>query len=819
MKSTALVCDSEGCAKTFAWPETLQEHIEVAHKGKQYVCDWEGCSKSYNRPESLKIHKKAHKGEFYVCDWEGCTRKFAWPDGLRAHKNGHKGESYVCDWKGCTMKYATPDGLRTHKKVAHRGYRYVCDWEGCNEEFTSRRYLKDHKLADHERRPYVCGYAGCGKTLQTYSGYRRHEKRHEKRHAKSSTIHASNPPNRLPEPSSHDEGDDEDSDHTSLANDEQQSLSPGPRNEAPASWQRAEPHLRRSRRLNPPVAASFRGLLTPTSTLEIEKDIEHCLGSALNLPETSTPQGESSIVRSSPTAASGFPNTIQHQQPVSLDAGPAKDGGDCDNNGDDDNDNRVQSGDFVSGEPAMMASRGGNESDRDHGAYDAHQQPDPPSKRRILEELGRYHRRKRLRNGERNASETTSAPEVEDSGQEQDPRDEPESQLPSEAESRDQPHRQPQQTAPTSNHQLPQATEDTRGRDGTPVPGAGDVEIPIDPALFNDQQACNDDEEDEDGNNASLCDDKGDAKPAIQTPSEAELRSYSPPEAISSRALLTPAATLEVEERESSTIHVLNGPHDSLSVDIQPQHTVNLDVNPAEDDGNDNGGNNGYNSPTSTLQMAENITQDRAMPVSDHGAPDSSPMAIQPQQQVSLDASPAEYGDYDNNPVPILHSEHLSRGARQQSGLKRKRQPQRYEQTRTRPRTRGRNAPKATATPEVEDSGQRQDPRDEPESQMLLESQAHHQPGESPSVRSSLTASSGFPNPTQQQPINLNTDQPRDDENSDDDRDFGHRGDNECADYDGGGDYGGDDISLGDDEAGQSAIHREAGHGRHRDQD
>ncbi|RSL89871.1 hypothetical protein CEP52_014762 [Fusarium oligoseptatum] len=507
------------------------------------------------------------------------------------------------------------------------------------------------------------------------------------------------------------------------------------------------------------------------------------------------------------TQAAPETSAIRPQQPASLDASPAND-----NDG-------VKSGDSVSGEPVMMASRGGNESDRDHGAYDDHQQPDPPSKRRILEELGKYHRRKRLRNGERNASETTSAPEVEDSGQEQDPRDEPGSQLPSEAESRDQPDHQPQQTAPTSNHQLPQATEDTRSRDGTPVPGAGDVEIPIDPALFNDQQACNDDEEDEDGNNASLCDDKGDAKPAIQTPSEAELRSYSPPEAISSRALLTPAATLEVEERESSTIHVLNGPHDSLSVDIQPQHTVNLDVNPAEDDGNDNGGNNGYNSPTSTLQMAENITQDRAMPVSDHGAPDSSPMAIQPQQQVSLDASPAEYGDYDNNPVPILHSEHLSRGARQQSGLKRKRQPQRYEQTRKRPRTRGRNAPKATATPEVEDSGQRQDPRDEPESQMLLESQAHHQPGESPSVRSSLTASSGFPNPTQQQPINLNTDQPRDDENSDDDRDFDHRGDDECADYDGGGDYGGDDISLGDDEAGQSALHREAGHGRHRDQD
>ncbi|RSL64884.1 hypothetical protein CEP53_003860 [Fusarium sp. AF-6] len=392
----------------------------------------------------------------------------------------------------------------------------------------------------------------------------------------------------------------------------------------------------------------------------------------------------------------------------------------------------------------------------------------------------------------------------EDSAQSQDPRDESETIRPQQPVSLDAgPANQTQQTAPTllpgregsivyvSNHQLPQATEDTRGRDGTPVPGAGDAELPIDPALFKDQQGCNDDDEGEDGSNTSLCGgkdrqppppvpdssiafreassqpshreaehdmqwDQGDAEPANQTPSEAGSRSYSPPAAISSRALLTPAATLEVEEREGSTIYVLNGPHDSLSV------------------------------------------------------------AIQPQQPVGLDADPAEYGDYDNNPFPILHSEQPSRGAQQQPGLKRKRQPQRHKQTRKRPRTRGRNAPKATITPEVEDSGQRQDPRDEPENQVPPESQAHHQPGECSSVRSSPTASSGFLNAIQQQPISLNTDQPGDGENSEDDCDIGPGGDDECADYDGGDEYGGGNISLDGDEDRQSALHREAGGDRAR---
>ncbi|KAJ4200337.1 hypothetical protein NW759_015914 [Fusarium solani] len=98
-------------------------------------------------------------------------------------------------------------------------------------------------------------------------------------------------------------------------------------------------------------------------------------------------------------------------------------------------------------------------------------------------------------------------------------------------------------------------------------------------------------------------------------------------------------------------------------------------------------------------------------------------------------------------------------------------------------------------------------------SQVESEAQAHHQPGESSSVRSSPTASSSFPNAIQQQPISLNTDQRGDRESSEDDRDFGPEGGDEYA------NYGDDNTSLGGDEYGQSALHREAGHGRHRDQD
>ncbi|KAJ4160338.1 hypothetical protein NW754_003463 [Fusarium falciforme] len=629
-----------------------------------------------------------------------------------------------------------------------------------------------------------------------------------------------------------------------------------------------------------------------------------------------------------------------------------------------------------------MAPRGGDDSGQDDDAYDAYQQPDPPSRRRRLEELGGYYRRKRQKLQEQENTGDMSTVGYTVNYDYRGLGDEPESQLPSEAESRDQPHHQPQQTAPTSlpgregstihesNHQLPQATEDTHGRDGTPVPGAGDAELLIDPALFNDQQPCSDDDEDEDGNNTSLCATlemevrEGSIRldsPAITTPPEEALSVHSSltaasgfPNVIQPQQPISldadpPRDGGEISEddrvsrprggdggnnynygggggdydenhdndttslsgdkdtasgiREGSTIHVSNSApgsstildadlpdeddeddedddeddEDDDSYDLLPKlngeipvrgahqepgiarelqrrrqkkrrreqqpscrRSIHLDspaipgeslsvhyspttagfsnaIQPRQpggnggNGGNDNGGNDGYNSPASTLQMAGDITRGRAMPVSDHGAPNSSPMAIQPQQPVGLDADPAEYGDYDNNPVPILHSEHPSRGAQQQPGLKRKRQPQRHEQTCKRLRIRGRNAPKATATPEGEDSGQRQDPRDEPENRVLPESQAHHQPGECSSVRSSPTASSGFPNAIQQQPISLNTNQPGVGESSEDDWIVPGSGDESG--------YGDDDTSLSGNEDGQSALHREAGHGRHRDQD
>ncbi|RSL85067.1 hypothetical protein CEP52_016253 [Fusarium oligoseptatum] len=181
-----------------------------------------------------------------------------------------------------------------------------------------------------------------------------------------------------------------------------------------------------------------------------------------------------------------------------------------------------------------------------------------------------------------------------------------------------------------------------------------------------------------------------------------------------------------------------------------------------------------------------------------NGTRDSSSMTTQPKQRVGDEDD--DYHDDDLLPEPT--GEHPVRAHQQRASLNRKRQLRPGGKARKRLRTRERNASKTTATLEVGDSDQSQDHGDEPDSRVLSEevseSQAHHQPGEASSVHSSPTAAKCFPNAIQQQPMSLNTGQPRDSESSGDDRDFGPSGGDECAnyDYDGGGDYGDDNTSV-----------------------
>ncbi|KAJ3469811.1 hypothetical protein MRS44_003876 [Fusarium solani] len=192
--------------------------------------------------------------------------------------------------------------------------------------------------------------------------------------------------------------------------------------------------------------------------------------------------------------------------------------------------------------------------------------------------------------------------------------------------------------------------------------------------------------------------DQDGVEPANQMSSEAGSRGHAPPAAISVRGLLTPAATLEMEVRDGSTINVSNSAPESLPIAIQPQHTVNLDANPAED-----GGNDGYNSPASTLQMGGGIAQGGAMSASDVRDADPaedyedgnlcgdlvSSETVVAASSTNDDEDEDNDGDDDDDDgsedgygsLPMV-SKYANRSARQQPGISKKRRRRRQRKDR-----------------------------------------------------------------------------------------------------------------------------------------
>ncbi|KAL6359153.1 hypothetical protein LRP88_07370 [Fusarium phalaenopsidis] len=135
-----------------------------------------------------------------------------------------------------------------------------------------------------------------------------------------------------------------------------------------------------------------------------------------------------------------------------------------------------------------------------------------------------------------------------------------------------------------------------------------------------------------------------------------------------------------MEVRDGSTIYVSNG---------APKHTVNLDANPAED-----GGNGGYNSPASTLQLEGDIAQGGAVPASDVRDADPPKDYEDSNLREDLDSSEAAVAasstndDEDNDDgsefsfehgyrsLPMV-GKHAVRSARRQPGILRKGRRQR----------------------------------------------------------------------------------------------------------------------------------------------
>lgn len=89
---------------------------------KPLICDFEGCGKSYAKPTHLKAHVKRHLNEKpYICHWPDCKWRFSRSDELARHRRSHLGiKPYNCCF--CTKSFARSDHLTKHRRVHEKKF-------------------------------------------------------------------------------------------------------------------------------------------------------------------------------------------------------------------------------------------------------------------------------------------------------------------------------------------------------------------------------------------------------------------------------------------------------------------------------------------------------------------------------------------------------------------------------------------------------------------------------------------------------------------------------------------------------------------------
>lgn len=102
--------------------ESLQVQSNPSPDIKPLICDFEGCGKSYAKQTHLKAHVKRHLNEKpYICLWADCKWRFSRSDELARHRRSHLGiKPYNCCF--CTKSFARSDHLTKHRRVHEKKF-------------------------------------------------------------------------------------------------------------------------------------------------------------------------------------------------------------------------------------------------------------------------------------------------------------------------------------------------------------------------------------------------------------------------------------------------------------------------------------------------------------------------------------------------------------------------------------------------------------------------------------------------------------------------------------------------------------------------
>lgn len=122
------------CERTFPLHQSLQLHIQRAHRDRDYKCT--ECDRMFFSKYDLSKHMTTHSEEKpYSC--QICQKQFARANLLQRHEKVHREElRYGCP--SCEREFFTPEELEKHEETVHKTVKpFQCNI--CSKRFTYKQ--------------------------------------------------------------------------------------------------------------------------------------------------------------------------------------------------------------------------------------------------------------------------------------------------------------------------------------------------------------------------------------------------------------------------------------------------------------------------------------------------------------------------------------------------------------------------------------------------------------------------------------------------------------------------------------------------------